>query len=799
MDIELILSMYEDNYNPSSMVPGPRNMYAGGIATPKRGLVDGPGSYGGGVSYPTRSYILKKLEKGYDIGEIVRDFAKDNNINIFGGTRTKVPKARRNLNAAVRRKIYGENRMLPDKELVSLLENNIKNSNPEVVQKQFTNFVNENKSKYLNKKGGTEKLYEDAVKWFKKNNPAGLLTYDGTQVRALRPGQEIIRLKSGEGSIETSYKRGRQEIREIVSPSKGVGPVKSINKYKRLDEAWGMAADSLKMSTKDYKNMLQNYITRPTQRIIPGLTGTKYAAGPEHVYGLRQAIGTSLKKELIKSATNVSPAPREFNSLIKGPLLDKKVTGMIDNAFNTNDISKRKKIIESANNEINLFAKKYPGTYPKYVVDKVGNIKDVNLKKINLKAKTAVDLGGEYIDYLLKTPGFTASKEYKRLPEESKNLINVRKSGDVNEFKTLLASISRNPKCKAGFFSGGRVGFKDGSVSLDQCAWDGAKVVNSGKFKSGAEARNAAKFLNAAMNIGNKAYKGLRWISKYGVIPEALFVAGESLVRMGMGDNLDEAFLRATDYLRPGDQTKEANLKMLTRTIGPENAQTVLRANDYKESLQRLNDAKSSLEQNQMVLDDSEFGYMANIDSREILARDEKKVQEAEADMKAKFQPEAVMDYATMQESEAEDIRKSNSKIREFIETARQNEVDDFEQVATPEKVKRAADPMFTMDDLADYWIPDEFLKSEQDIMGAPELKKRNLFDYHRGDEDFNKAVWKAVMEGGRSNLANRERLFGTQGTFGGQPLANGGIASLTRTTPHESEGGITSLNVKKK
>jgi len=392
------------------------------------------------TSYPTRDYILKKLKQGSDIGEIVRDFAKENNIDIFGGTREDVPKARTNLNAAVRRKIYGGQRMLPDKELVSLLENNIKNSNPDVVQKQFTIFVNKNKSKYLNKKGGTEKLYEDAVKWFKKNNPAGLLTYDGTQVRTLRPGQEVIRLKSGEGSIETSYKRGRQEIREIVSPSEGVGPSKQKSKYARLDEAWEMAADSLNMSTKDYKNLLQKYITRPAQRIIPELTGTKYAAGPEHIYGLRQAIGTSLKKEMIKSATNVSPAPREFNSFIKGPQLDQKVTGMIDNAFNTNKIGKRRKIIESANNEINLFAKKFPGTYPKYVVDKVGNIKDVNLNKINLKAKKTTDIGTEYIDYLLKTPGFTKSKEYKNLPKESKDLIDTRKSGNLKKFQELIKS-----------------------------------------------------------------------------------------------------------------------------------------------------------------------------------------------------------------------------------------------------------------------------------------------------------------------------------------------------------------------
>ena len=66
-------------------------------------------------------------------------------------------------------------------------------------------------------------------------------------------------------------------------------------------------------------------------------------------------------------------------------------------------------------------------------------------------------------------------------------------------------------------------------------------------------------------------------------------------------------------------------------------------------------------------------------------------------------------------------------------------------------------------------------------------------------DEDFNKGVFQSIFEEGRLNLANRERLFGTQGTFGGQPLANGGIASLTRTTPpkrslNKDSQGLASL-----
>ena len=442
------------------------------------------------------------------------------------------------------------------------------------------------------------------------------------------------------------------------------------------------------------------------------------------------------------------PLEKEANSLHKQRM---KLIKGLESGNVPKDISKK---LEAINIKLSNISLKTNGALQAVLIDEktlkpfVFNKNYANVIGQGLIEKPVKDLTKADIDFIKKT-----------FPQEG------GEAKTINKLSSALKAIGCPGKAM-----GGRIGFQTGA----NCLTKGVEAINSGKFAKGAQSKNVAKFLNSAYKLG-------RGVMKFGVIPEALFVAGESLVRMGMGDNLDEAFLRATDYLRPGDQTKEANLKMLTRTIGSENAQTVLRANDYKESLQRLNDAKSSLEQNQMVLDDSEFGYTANIDSREVLARDEKKVQEAEADMKAKFQPEAVMDYATMQESEAEDIRKSNSKIRKFMETARQTEVDDFEQVATPEKVKRAADPMFTMDELSNYWIPDEFLKSEQDRMGAPELKKRNLFDYYRGDESFNKDVWKAVMEGGRSNLANRERLFGTQGTFGGQPLANGGIAGLMK------------------
>ena len=100
------------------------------------------------------------------------------------------------------------------------------------------------------------------------------------------------------------------------------------------------------------------------------------------------------------------------------------------------------------------------------------------------------------------------------------------------QVKTLLASLSRNPKCKAGFFSGGRVGFEDGSVSLDQCAFEGAKVANSGKIRPGAEFRNFAKLGQFFARAGTTAAG----------VADILLSAGAGAKGLGVGLLLETGF-----------------------------------------------------------------------------------------------------------------------------------------------------------------------------------------------------------------------------------------------------------------
>ena len=59
MDIEAILEMYEDDYNPSSTVPGPRNMYNQGQLVQPNADGSRPGYSGlGGNKIP--KYVLNK-------------------------------------------------------------------------------------------------------------------------------------------------------------------------------------------------------------------------------------------------------------------------------------------------------------------------------------------------------------------------------------------------------------------------------------------------------------------------------------------------------------------------------------------------------------------------------------------------------------------------------------------------------------------------------------------------------------------------------------------------------------------
>jgi hypothetical protein len=436
-----------------------------------------------------------------------------------------------------------------------------------------------------------------------------------------------------------------------------------------------------------------------------------------------------------------------------------QATDDLEAALAANDKRLADEIVEKNMADALRTSKKTKNSLPYLSLEPPGSKKNFGVKRLNQLEAQGLDFKKFYKE---RRFGFSGLKEAMT----QKEIISKLGGLETGSLKGQDASLAQSLAILG--CGSDRLRSQAGGTPTRECVLAGAnKINNPSLIKGGAEARNASQFLNRAYKLG-------RNVVKFGVIPEAIFVAGESLVRMGLGDTLSESLLKATDYLLPGNQTRKADQLKFDRTLDKETSDIILKARDYKDSINQLNTAKSNLETNQAVLDGSDFGYTGNVDLLKRQELDEQIIKLKEQNVKNKYVPEAVTAFATVKEAEAQDIASSNSPILKAIQNAKSAQTDDFEQLFAPEKKQEGvAPPMLTMDDIADIAITDTQLQRAKDELGgAPEYTKRNILDFRRQtNKEYNDAVLSLIFAEGEKNLANRERLFGTQSLFGGAPI----------------------------
>ena len=174
--------------------------------------------------------------------------------------------------------------------------------------------------------------------------------------------------------------------------------------------------------------------------------------------------------------------------------------------------------------------------------------------------------------------------------------------------KKKMKSIANSLKiigCGTAKSSGGRIGFKDGATCLRR----GIDKVNKGNLKDGSEIKNFSKLVNTT---GAKTVQGvLKTLGKIGIVGEAGLIGLESAIRMGMGDTFSESIKRSTDYLIPGDQTLSADMDKISRELDPGLAKIYGNVQNYYNKQQKLKsfeNQKAELEN----LNASEFDYLPN-------------------------------------------------------------------------------------------------------------------------------------------------------------------------------------------
>ena len=348
---------------------------------------------------------------------------------------------------------------------------------------------------------------------------------------------------------------------------------------------------------------------------------------------------------------------------------------------------------------------------------------------------------------------------------------NKLESFEEKDFKNLKKYVEKIG-C-TDLAAGGRVGFETGA----NCYLKGVEKINSGKIAKGAEARNFAKFANQAYKLG-------RGVLKYGIVPEAIFIGAESLVRMGMGDTLTESLQSATSYL-PGGTAREdaATRSRLEKSLGKEGAAILSNVRNYQEKNDKL----------QSLLNNKELDLaMSSAEGADVQQQIEDKYKpliakaEDEAKRSTVFEPE----IAKAEELEAtqEDVLGVKNPLKKFIRGNIGREIQPDESLLSydlsfPEITQKDLNKRVYTDE---QYYPRELMQLSNDqIRRAFPEDAQAIIDYKESIRQLPMSSFDYEQLQGFNIPETISRRYkydfvpAEQGTF-----ASGGLASLTKTIP---------------
>ena len=464
----------------------------------------------------------------------------------------------------------------------------------------------------------------------------------------------------------------------------------------------------------------------------------------------------------------LNPTSAQFNQTIKRTQFDVPMVKLIKEFEAADNSNAKTQIINKMNKLKSSFSKKYGGYLDEVSID--------------------VDKTGKPI---FKSSAAPVTKTTDLVSSLGKSMT---QAGEIDEqkFKKLVATLSKDPRCQIRGVKnqGGRVGFQDGSANLEFCFKGGIDNINRGlPNPTAAQARNFSKV--AAFGRG---------VIKFGVLPEALFLAGESVIRMGMGDTLPEAILRASEYLLPGNQTKLADRMMLARTVGPKSAELILKANELRGFENRIENLENEKQFTGILTDD---GFDDNFFGQ-TKVEEENAIQKQIDALKKRRESygsltEAQYQFADAKAQEAEDIKTSKALFPKLLAKARSVDIASDDPLA--EGIKKTMDLDLKM-------LPSRFQRqSDLDVrkpifdqlVNTTDQELSNLYtgktlEDMKNYKDYAKFYKTETVS--QAAAESPEYMFGPSMTFFGEPLDKVAQPQIDTITGMESEIlGQTNLN----
>jgi hypothetical protein len=587
--------------------------------------------------------------------------------------------------------------------------------------------------------------------------------------RLFQMAQSIAGTRPIEGIIEDSNLG-----KKIIDTQRIIGKARNGYAFSSLVyDHYGKVIDKTLNSPKG-KSFIGYYQQRIKNALDNGLV-------PDEIF----SVTASARRGMSPYAIFTQALDADVNSSIKGANLD----GLLSTTHrDLQEIFKGRKYTQ-----LNTKDKKAVND----LVEIFENAKKDVLKNLKPKVKNTIQLA----EFDLKNP---PSKSIANYDSYDKNLqkafdktykdvgYSMKVTADMKTQKELIALVGcPNFKGKQAFAEGGRTGFSEGGDCFDK----GQKLINNGmKNASQASMRNFGKFANSALKLG-------RNVMKFGVIPEAMFIGAESLVRMGMGDTLSEASKQAVGfYLDPIFGTnfkKEGAFSKMERDVGTNMAFDVARLNEYKEALAKKESIESNKKNALAVNDES----LTGLTDQEVAAQYDANIAKAQAELNKRMLSETErVDFENKADT-AKDVAGVRSPFRQAIGKARSDtemmryendfsgmQSDTFTQDPMSAKAKKDSLsnllPQKGMTPRLSNFVNFDDRQIEQ-LSGLTKKSVKELRDYQ---DYLNKERALSLLN--QEKIFGKEQTYGTQGNFFGEQIKQKPMYDY-------AEGGITGLRSK--
>ena len=286
-----------------------------------------------------------------------------------------------------------------------------------------------------------------------------------------------------------------------------------------------------------------------------------------------------------------------------------------------------------------------------------------NMSKDEVKRLKNIKLGTDENLYQRLVKDAKASGYSIKVPEGSLTIQEFT-DPDNKRARELIALVGcPNFKGKQVFAEGGRTGFSEGGDCFDK----GQKIINSAQVKSPAAQKNLAKLINGLAKTGTFAKNAL----KFGVVPEALFVGAESIIRAGGDQTLDEGFKSAigfyTDWTGKTNLKADARASQNLRNIGLDGTINIEMLNEMRDASEQVKKLESNQKNVLSVYDESLMGES----EQDYKKRSDQQIEDAKKYLSTKYLTDSQKNFYTSQENEAKDIAGTRSPFQKFLGEAR--------------------------------------------------------------------------------------------------------------------------------